>query len=637
MSRDVHVTAWLPCRFCLFFVRPLHSMQTDLNGAPHRFQINLSGLIDLLSNHLYPSPDVFIRELLQNAADAIRARANLETDFCGSITLHVDDDMQGMTFIDNGIGLTEAEMHRFLAVIGESSKRGSWAGDPGDYIGQFGIGLLACFLAADEIEVTSRSARDVQAAPCCWRGRPDGTYEVSRTDTVMEPGTRVRLRARAGSEPLFELSAVAEAVRHYGGILPWPLRVVHTGQMQVINSASQAGRFPWDVSMLPIAQRQDFLLDYGRQVLDAPVLDAIPLVSPSGGVNGVAYILERCPPQTAKRRHRVYLKRMLLSDSVENLLPSWAFFVQCVVNCTGLRPTAARNAFYQDERLACTQAELGACLRTYLLDLARQAPDRLDKLIASHHLALKALALEDEEFFRLFAQWLPIETNFGRSTLQSYLSRNERLLCTQSVDEFRQIAQIAAAQDIDIINGGYTYDAELVARYGELFPLTPVRFVRPSDIGHRLQGLSAAQEACYANFMRIAGEVLEPFDCSVRIRQFEPEDLPTLYLANGDAQLSRQISVSEEVADDLWRDMLARIKPQATSELCFNFSHVLVRRLLEHPDVSLIRRVVQILYVQALLMGHYPLGRRELALMSDGLSGMLEWSLMGNGGIATWH
>lgn len=612
-------------------------MQNDSNGAEHRFQINLSGLIDLLSNHLYPSPDVFIRELLQNATDAIQARANLEAGFTGNITLYVDDDMCGMTVSDNGIGLTEAEMHRFLAVIGESSKRGSWAGDPGDYIGQFGIGLLACFLAADEIEVTSRSARDAQAVPCCWRGRPDGTYEVSLADEQMPPGTRVRLRARTGSESLFALAAVVEAARHYGGILPWPLRVVHGGQSQTVNPASQTGRFPWDVSMLPEAQQQEFLLDYGRQVLEAPVLDAIPLVSASGGVNGVAYVLERCPPHTAKRRHRVYLKRMLLSDSVENLLPPWAFFVQCVVNCSDLRPTAARNAFYQDERLERTQAELGNCLRSYLVDLARQAPGRLDRLIASHHLALKALALEDDEFFRLFAQWLPIETNFGRSTLQAYLSRNERLLCTQTVDEFRQIAQIAAAQNIDIINGGYTYDAELVARHGELFPLTPVRFIHPSDIGHQLQSLSAAQEACYTNFMRIAGAVLEPFDCSVRIRQFEPEELPTLYLADGDAQLSRQISVSEEVADDLWRDMLARIKPQATSELCFNFSHPLVRRMLEHKDASLVRRIVQILYVQALLMGHYPLGRRELELMSEGLSGMLEWSLMGNGGVATWH
>src|SRR5437764_8784472 len=116
--------------------------------SEHKFQINLRGIIDLLSNHLYSSPDVFVRELLQNAVDAIRARTVLQPDHTGEIHLEVVAGRGGrpatLIVTDNGIGLTEAEVHQFLATIGESSKTAQWWDRPGDFLGQFGIGILSC-------------------------------------------------------------------------------------------------------------------------------------------------------------------------------------------------------------------------------------------------------------------------------------------------------------------------------------------------------------------------------------------------------------------------------------------------------------------------------------------------------------
>lgn len=609
----------------------------------HRFQINLSGLIDLLSNHLYTRPDVFVRELLQNGVDAIRARGRLQPEHAGSLEIRCDGD-GAVVFTDSGVGLTEDEMHRFLAVIGESSKRGDWLGQPQDYIGQFGIGLLACFIVADEIELTSRSAQAPDAPTLRWRGRPDGTYDIERLEAadIQAPvGSRVRLVAKPASRALFGFDALRSAAAYYGGILPYPVRVIDGERRERVNDggdAGAAGRFPWDVSHLPAAARRGHWMDWGRRVLEADVFDAIPLVSDAGGVDGVAFVLARAPVHVAKGRHRVYLKRMLLSDSVENLLPPWAFFVQCVVNCQDLRPTAARHAFHEDERLAATQRELGDCLRRYLLALSQDDPQRLDRLMSHHHLALKALALEDDEFMRLFAPWFPVETNFGRTTLQHYLARNQEIRFTNSVDEFRQVAQIAAAQGLDIINGGYTYDGELMLRYGELFPAVRVHVVQPSDIGDRLKGLSAEQEARHRAFLDLAAQVLEPFACLPRLKIFEPAELPTLFIADREATSGRVVAASRDDASDLWRDVLAEVHAEPVySELCFNLGNALVRRLVSHPDAALVQRIVQILYVQALLMGHHPLGGRELALMSDGLSGLLEWSLMGTGGNATWH
>lgn len=133
----------------------------DPVSADRTFQVDLRGLVDLLSHHLYSSPRVYLRELMQNAVDALTARRGLEpaapVDAFG-IRLYADGSVVRVE--DDGVGLTEADVHTFLATIGRSSKRAEMVAEQrGDFIGQFGIGLLSCFLVADEIHVLSRSMR----------------------------------------------------------------------------------------------------------------------------------------------------------------------------------------------------------------------------------------------------------------------------------------------------------------------------------------------------------------------------------------------------------------------------------------------------------------------------------------------
>lgn len=159
----------------------------------YRFKVNLGGMIEILSDHLYSSPDVYIRELLQNGVDAITGRKKLEEgveayheaaggEDTGCITLDIDEG-RSLVFSDNGQGLTEEEIHQFLAIIGESSKRNLENGRiETDYIGRFGIGLLSCFMVSDEIVMLTRSCRGADAPVLEWRGKPDGTYTIRKVD-----------------------------------------------------------------------------------------------------------------------------------------------------------------------------------------------------------------------------------------------------------------------------------------------------------------------------------------------------------------------------------------------------------------------------------------------------------------------
>src|SRR5690349_12991152 len=164
----------------------------------HPFQVDLRGMVDLLSHHLYGSPRVYVRELLQHAVDAITARGDTEVEHLVRIE---PPDVTGdgtLRIHDTGIGLTEPQVHELLATIGRSSKRDELGFARHEFLGQFGIGLLSCFMVADQIEVLTRS---FDAPTVLWTGYADGRYEVGlASQPRAQQGTTVTLYPRRDAE-----------------------------------------------------------------------------------------------------------------------------------------------------------------------------------------------------------------------------------------------------------------------------------------------------------------------------------------------------------------------------------------------------------------------------------------------------
>ena len=593
----------------------------------HKFQIHLRGIIDLLSKHLYSGPEVFVRELLQNGVDAIRARQNLDPDFSGSLTLELHTPKgkpATLVATDDGIGLTEEEVHRFLATIGESSKRIAEGDRPTDFIGQFGVGILSCFLVCDEIVVISKSIKcDSPAVE--WRGRPDGTYDVRALPGDLSPGTQVILTAREDAEELFAFDRLGELTRHYGGMLPYPIKVSAGKRSEVVNERG----VPWRQEFASEKERSRALLTFGREAFGIDFFDAIPLRVKAGDIDGVAYILPHEASLTGKRAHRVYLKNMLLSESADNLLPDWAFFVKAVVNANDLRPTASRETFYDDDKLAAAREALGDSLRGYLVQLAEKRPERLEKFIDLHHRALKALAVEDDEFYKLFIDYLPFETTHGRMNFGEYRQEHDTLLFAPTVDQFRQIARVASAQGRCVINAGYVYDHELLAKAPELFDDLAIEEVEASEIVESFDDLSVEEQESAHLLMTVAETALKPFHCEPELKKFKPAELPALFSTSKDGRFFRSLEQSREIADPLWGGVLDQLgkrerRASAHSQLCFNFANPLVRRLVGLKNRPLLRRSVEMLYVQALLLGHQPLNAKEMSLLNEGLLALIE-------------
>ncbi|NUS24979.1 MAG: HSP90 family protein [Streptomyces sp.] len=602
------------------------SPPSQASPSPHTFQVDLRGLVDLLSHHLYSSPRVYLRELLQNAVDAITARRAEQPGAPATVRLYAAGG--ALRVEDSGVGLTEADVHDLLATIGRSSKRADAIQEArSEFLGQFGIGLLACFVVAERIRVVSRSARTPDAAPVEWTASDDGSYTVRTLapEARPEPGTTVHLTARAGAGEWLAPEKVRALARDFGALLPYDVRV--DGEAVTELPA------PWDRSYPSPAARRVALARHCHDLFGFTPLDSVGLDVPLAGIRGVAYVLPSAVSPAQRATHRVHLKGMLLTERAEQLLPDWAFFVRCVLDTDSLRPTASREALYEDETLAAVREALGERIRSWLTGLAAGDPERLAAFLAVHHLGVKALARHDAEMLRTMLPWLPFETTDGQVSLEEFARRHPVVHFTRTVEEYRQVAPIASAQGIGVVNGGYTYDSDLVQALPSVRPGTVVAELDAETVTAHLDAVDPAEELALAGFLAVARATLDPLGCDVVLRAFHPLTVPALHLDDRAARHEQARADAEAQADDLWAGILGSLRGTAPrARLVLNHLNPLIRRISSLRGPELIGTATESLYGQALLMAQRPLRPADSALLNRSFIGLLEWATNGEEG-----
>lgn len=593
-----------------------------MSADVQQFQVDLRGVVDLLSRHIYSSPRVYLRELLQNARDAITARHEVDGGG-GRIRITPLTDASGEFVLrDDGVGLSASEVADLLATVGRSSKRDIFDLPRSDYLGQFGIGLLSCFMVADTIVIRSRSARGGSAVE--WTGSADGTFHVVEIDDDLPIGTSVHLVPRFDADDLLRPAAVRELATTFAEFLPVRVTLdTPGGDVEVTRRAP----------FLDAAEDIDDAVQYGRDLLGASPLDAIELTEPATGTRGLAYVLPFAPPPGARQATRMYLGRMLLGERVDDVLPEWAFFVRAVVDSTGLAPTASRESLVDDAALERVREQFGAGIRRWVLELGLREPHRLAQFVAIHEVGLKSLVRHDEELARFITRWLTLETTHGTLRIGDLVERYPHVRFAPSVDEFRQVAGISPASEV-LVNGGYLYDADLVRMLPDLYPQVTVELV---DVTGELDRLDPPplddRDAAVALEAR-AGAVLTASGCSVTVRSIDQPDLAALYVA--DPEVLRRIDRgrTKGITGSLWGGVLDRIDStlsasrddDLSARLCLNWSNRVVRALVRVQDDAVFARTVQLLYIQALLAGHHPLSDADRTLMTTALTDLVSLS-----------
>lgn len=582
----------------------------------YSFSVNLGGMIDILSNHLYSSPGVFLRELLQNCADAISLRKQLDSSYSEpQIDIKVKEE-NSLCFSDNGAGLTEEEIHKFISVIGQSSKRG----EDGGFIGRFGIGLLSCFIVTDEITLRTRSVKTPDKA-YEWHGFSDGRYSVKEIKSDMPVGTEITIIAEKSYSYLFTREKVTEIIRYYGLPIPYPV-YVHTDEnikfrVNILISENSGD------------ERRD-ILSMGKNIFgtEYDYLDYIPLNSRKGLFSGIAYILPYTVSAASKSKHRIYLKNMLLTEDGSSLLPEWAFFIQCFFNTDKLNPTASREDFYKDSLLDEAKEELSACISAYLEKISVKDPLMLQKLVTLHGVALKSVCAENERLFRIFMPYFVFETSFGNLSGKELMQYKNKLFYTSDIDAFRQLRPVFAEKNELLVNSGYVHDRALLTMLSAL-GISDTEQMHDSLLEELLE--DAENEDDFSYMLDTFNSVLYPYDCRVVLKGFSPYQLASLYTLSSEAELKRDINKSKENSSGLFDSMLdafgEELDNSAFAVLYLNCENHLIKKLSEIADEEKLSVYAQILYVQSLIAGGFPVHSSEMNIMNQNLIKLIEWGI----------
>lgn len=572
-----------------------------------KFQVNLTGILKILSDSIYSSKDVFLRELIQNAVDAIKFRS-LQEDFEPNILIeyYQNNEGQGLIFSDNGIGLTFDEVNSFLSKIGSSSKS-NLLENRDDFIGQFGIGLLSCFMVSDEIVVLTKSLKSNKAVK--WTGYIDGTYHTEYTDNQNNIGTKVILNIK--NDPEFDYEKLEYLSKLYGEFIGLSINIEYNGKSKnPINSKK-----PW------LEKDHDRLQYYGNYFFEETFSNFFSFETKDKKNKGIFYILPRSNHNANKQQNRVYIKNMFITSEAENILPDWAFFVKLIINSETLSPTASREEIYSNTELLSLKKELESIIKNYFKDLSKKNPIILKNIILNHNVALKSLCLEDISFLKFIYKWFTFETNFGVLTLEELKEKNKDILYINSVDGYRQLVPIAISNDVILVNSGYIYDDRILNKVSEFDFDNTYQEISVEFFGNILNDISLDDFNFYESKINRLKYLLQDYKCFIEIKKFNPVDIPALFYVNNEQLLDKDVESIKEESDDLWMSISDNVYETLTfnSKLFLNLDNSIVQKLVNTDNEENEKLILEMLYINALMMGHYPINAKELKMMNNNI------------------
>jgi molecular chaperone HtpG len=339
----------------------------DAAGQSQAFQADVAKLLHLMVHSVYSDRDIFLRELLSNAADAceqLRYEALANPALASSpfaIRISIDKDAQTLAVEDNGIGMSHRDLTDHLGTIARSGTRsfldrfGNGAEEVGgvdareklDLIGQFGIGFYSAFMAADRVDVFTRRAG--QAESYHWSSDGKGTFSIQPLAQGEAPvqGTRVVLHLNEESKDYLEPGRIERLVRDHSSALAVPIELVEEkGARRLTDGAAL-----WTKSKAAIEQKDyiDFYQSFGG-VFDEPALTMHWHAEGRHDYTVLAFVPGSRPfdlfDPSRPGRAKLYVRHVLIKDDAE-VVPRWLRFVHLVIDSADLPLNVSRETIQE--------------------------------------------------------------------------------------------------------------------------------------------------------------------------------------------------------------------------------------------------------------------------------------------------
>lgn len=390
-----------------------------------RTQVDLSGLMRVLAKNLYSTPEVAVRELVQNAHDScVRRQLEDKSAFEPRIIVTADPAAGTLAIRDTGAGLTREEIDRYLATVGAGYTgrlREQGLGD--GLIGQFGIGFLSAYVVSERVELSTTS---YQTPDQGWLFSSAGGERYSvRPHPAGEVGTTVLLRLNERFRLLSNPEAVSRLLQRYCCLLPFPIHLADASAPPV-NRPPPPWRLSAEEAPSPLRRKRlglEFASRFERQFEPLCTFDVAP--GHGGEARGLLWIQDGATYGTSDNRNVcVFVRGMMVSRDARDLLPEWAGFCGGVIEADGLNPTASREDLQKDAAFHATAAQLRETLIEGLATLAREDAATWRRVVMRHNEALLGAALCDDRLLALLADVLKVPTSEGDLTLPAIRRRS---------------------------------------------------------------------------------------------------------------------------------------------------------------------------------------------------------------------
>ncbi|BBK29550.1 molecular chaperone HtpG [Stella humosa] len=349
------------------------------------FQAETSRLLEIVAHSLYSNRDVFLRELVSNASDAcdkLRYLALTDPTLAGdtpyAVTITPDKAARTLTIADTGIGMNRDELVENLGTIARSGTAAFLSqmekqaeGGGTSLIGQFGVGFYSAFMVADRVEVRSRKAGE--AGGWSWSSDGKGRFTIAESADAPERGTVITLHIKEDAAEYLEPARIREIVRTHSDHIALPIRLVDGGKEEQINAASALWTRP--KAEVTAEQYKEFYHHVGR-AFDDPWLTIHGRAEGMLEYSSLLFVPSTRPFDLFHPERQVqvklYVRRVFVTDSCAELLPSWLRFVRGMVDSEDLPLNISREMLQTNPVLRRIRQGL---VKRILGELARKATD----------------------------------------------------------------------------------------------------------------------------------------------------------------------------------------------------------------------------------------------------------------------
>ncbi|QOY53779.1 molecular chaperone HtpG [Candidatus Sulfurimonas marisnigri] len=352
--------------------------------AKHQFQTEANQILNLMIHSLYSNKEIFIRELVSNASDALDKLNMLvltdekykEVTFSPRIDIVANKEAKTLTIKDSGIGMNEEDLMSHLGTIAKSGTKAFLENLTGDQkadsnlIGQFGVGFYACFMVADKVEVTTKKAGETQAF--LWRSAGDGEFDIENT-TMDGHGTTIVMHLKDDEDEFLESHRIETIIKKYSNHIPFAIfmdkekfipavkddddKEIEPSRTDIENVQINRANALWTISKSEI--KDDEYKDFYSSIAHSSEEPLTWMHNKAEGAieyTTLFYIPSKAPMDMYRVDYqtgiKLYINRVFITDDEKELMPTYLRFLRGVIDSKDLPLNVSREILQSNAVMA---------------------------------------------------------------------------------------------------------------------------------------------------------------------------------------------------------------------------------------------------------------------------------------------